>query len=121
MAEDGHLEDHEPARPRFTLEGTGTISVTVSLAQVTHMAVTNLKGVERERCGNPEGTGSVHHGLYAASETAGEGVGESPEHSQTGKQWWVNPTRTGCHSRVGGGGGERSHVHIDPSVSSFEL
>lgn len=40
MAEEGHLENHEPARPRVTLEGTRTIFVTISLAQVSHMAKT---------------------------------------------------------------------------------
>lgn len=55
-----------------------------------------------------ESTGSVRCRLYTASETAGEGVGKSTEHTQPRKKWSVNPAEDASPS-----GERRSHTHID--------
>lgn len=51
------------------------------------MATANFKGVRRKEMEILEIIGSIYHGLRAASETAGEGVGKSPEHTHTGRKW----------------------------------
>lgn len=52
MAEEGCMENHEPLLTPFCLEVTHTSFVYISLAQVSHMAMTKLKEVGRERNGD---------------------------------------------------------------------
>lgn len=58
-----------------------------------------------------ESIGSVYVGLYAASDTAGEGVGKSPGHTQMGEMVRIS-TEDACVS-----GETRRHVHTDASLS----
>lgn len=81
------MEYHKPALQCFCLKETHTIFAYISLAKVSHMATANFKGVGGKEMEMLEIIGSIYHGLRAASETAGEGLGTSPEHTHAGRKW----------------------------------
>lgn len=56
-----------------------------------------------------ENIDSVHIELYAASETAREGVGKSPGHTQMGEMLRISTEDAHCKTR--------RHIHTDASLS----